>query len=419
MSLPTSTAGCRVCANEIERLIDFGSQPIGNRFLATADAFEAQHQLVMGQCGRCGLVQLVAPASPEIVKPPVDTRYNEPAGHLEAVIESVCQLPGVTPETRFCGLTYKDQPLLNALRQRGYENGVCLDAARDLGVDDPAAGLETFQQTITGRGLQTAVGIHGRPQVLFVRHILEHAHAPVRFVERLREFVSPNGFLVFEVPDCARALERCDYSSPWEEHVSYFTPATFRHTLASMGLMIRSEASYPYTLENCLVFIGQCDAAEPSSSRKAGLDVATLAVERNRAQQFATGFSETKQHWQAALKKRRQDGDSIALLGAGHLAIMFINLMQVGELIDFVVDDNPDKCGRFLPGSHLPILPSAQLMERNVRLCLLAVAPESEARVLERNRSFMDAGGRFASIFPDSRFAFPIGMTTNSLERRR
>ena len=67
--------------------------------------------------------------------------------------------------------------------------------------------------------------------------------------------MSPEGYVVFEVPDATRALDRLDYTTVWEEHVLYFTPATLRGCLERAGFEVVSLESYPYTLENSLVAI--------------------------------------------------------------------------------------------------------------------------------------------------------------------
>src|SRR5262249_35614229 len=105
-----------------------------------------------------------------------------------------------------------------------------------------------------------------------------------------------------------------------------------------------------------------------------------------------------------SFEKTRAQG-KVALLGAGHLSAAFINLLGLEKYIDFVADDNPHKQGLYMPGSGVPILDSAQLVERDVRLCLMTVRPEVEETVVRKNQAFTTRGGRMASIFPDSPYA--------------
>ena len=84
---------------------------------------------------------------------------------------------------------------------------------------------------------------------------------------------------------------------------------------------------------------------------------------------------------------------------------MLVNLLGLKDLLGFVVDDDPNKKGLLMPGSHLPISGSAALLERGVALCLLNMSPESEEKVVAKNKAFLEAGGTFASVFPESRYA--------------
>ena len=74
-------------------------------------------------------------------------------------------------------------------------------------------------------------------------------------------------------------------------------------------------------------------------------------------------------------------------------------LMELGEHIEFVVDDDPKKQGLLMPGSQLPISGSSILMKENIKLCLMGLSPESEEKVILGNQTFRDRGGVFASIF--------------------
>ncbi|HWW85835.1 MAG TPA: hypothetical protein VNZ26_19695, partial [Vicinamibacterales bacterium] len=92
----------------------------------------------------------------------------------------------------------------------------------------------------------------------------------------------------------------------------------------------------------------------------------------------------------------------IALFGAGHLACTFVSVFDVADSIDCIIDDNPHKRGLYMPGSRLPIVGSAALLERDVSLCLLSLNPIGEEKVVSKNEAFVARGGVFASIFPAS-----------------
>ena len=108
------TATCLTCQKDAVRvLLDFGPQPPSNRFECASEQNAETHPLVVGQCDACGLVQLVTPMAPGTVLPRFDwLTYNEPEGHLDDLVARLCELPGVNPEARIVGLTYKDDTTL-------------------------------------------------------------------------------------------------------------------------------------------------------------------------------------------------------------------------------------------------------------------------------------------------------------------
>jgi hypothetical protein len=203
-----------------------------------------------------------------------------------------------------------------------------------------------------------------------------------------------------------------DFTTLWEEHVCYFTRATFLRTFANAGLDVISLAVYPYRLENLLVAVVRVgdpraglesgDASPPDAgARHFTTAVTSCEVDLAMLQGFAEGLSVQRRRFAEVLDQYRRKGP-VAVLGAGHLACAFIQYLRLQEYIAMVVDDNPRKQGLLMPGSRIPIRAAAALKDDNVSLCLLSVNPEVEEKVIERNRAFLDRGGRFASIFMTS-----------------
>lgn len=336
--------------------------------------------------------------------PPFDwITYREPEGHLDKLVDLLVTLPGLSRQARVCGLTYKEDSTLSRFGDLGFQTWR-LEESADLGVEDSRAGLETIQGRICSDLVGPFTRKHGTPDVIVARHILEHAHDTRGFLETLRSIVSPSGYVVFEVPDSGGLLETLDYTGIWEEHVLYFTRETFRHTLACGGFSVFRFVEYPYPFENALVAI-----AKPHETKAdASLSRATLEEEKRRARAFGQGFSRRREEVDRFFRRYRADGGRVALFGAGHLACMFVNAMNIRDHIEFVVDDHPKKKGLRIPGSQLPIYGSQALIEENISLCLTGLSPESEGKVRAGNRGFSEAGGRFASIFPASENALQL-----------
>lgn len=397
---------CLLCAsNELTPVLDCGPQPICNRFLPDPAAAEFLHPLVMVQCSACGTLQLSEPVSAAELHPRVDwITYNEPEGHLDALTEILSGLPDLDSRSVIGGVSFKDDTTIARLNRKGFPQSWRLDPASDLGIETPGVGVETLQDRLTPERAAEVVRQRGLADLLIIRHIFEHAHRPAEFLGSLRTLVRPGGWLIFEVPDCSRALDGLDYTTLWEEHTLYFTPVTFRNALMRPGLdPVRFEC-YPYPFENSLVGIVRNDPVESA----AGATESKVALERARGYRFGREFGARREAVHRQLTRFRRQQGPVAILGAGHLACAFVNLLGLQDVIDGVVDDNPHKQGLHLPGSRLPIWPSTALYERQVRLCLLSVNPEIEDRVAQKHQAFTAGGGIFASIFPASRYALRL-----------
>jgi hypothetical protein len=396
---------CHLCsAPHVETLIDFGRQPICNRFPKTQREPEATFPMLLEQCQACGLVQTTQPVPAAELTPRVDwITYNEPEVHLDAVADKLAAFPGLTRDAVFGGISFKDDSLLRRMRERGFALTWRLDPKGDLGINEPGAGVEAIQDRLTPAAARTIAAARGMADVLLVRHIFEHTHQPAQFAAALKELTRPGGYVLLEVPDCERALELCDYSTLWEEHVLYFTPVTFRNSFSQCGFSLTSFDCYPYTLENSLIGIGRVDSefhAKPPQD--------LLEGERRRAQHFSRSLANRAERYRRFLADYAPTRGPVAMFGGGHLACTFINLLGLKEYIEFVADDHPLKRGLFMPGSRLPIMGSSALVERSIKLALLTVAIESEEKVIQKNQAFAQAGGAFASIFPASRHALKI-----------
>lgn len=392
---------CRAClSEETFVLLDCGMLPLCNRYLGEPGDREYVHPLVVGSCGRCGLVQLLnEPVPVEEMSPRYGwLTYREPEEHLDGLSVTLATLPGMAEGSVCGGVSYKDDSLLERMKARGFTRTWRIDPSRNLDVRAPGAGVETIQDRLERDRCAATARHYGAADVVIARHILEHAHDVRRLMDGLRALLKPSGFLVLEVPDCAQAFETRDYSTLWEEHTLYFTPETFKNFCRTVGLKLTAFEVVPYALENSIIGIGRFE----ERSDRVCSQAAPRERERNRAAEFGGDFVERRERVRKWLADFRRSRGPIALLGAGHLSCMFLNLFEVEDYVEFVVDDDPNKQGLFMPGSQLPIYPSQALVDRDIRLCLLGVNPQVEDLLVQRQTRFLERGGSLASIFLSS-----------------
>jgi hypothetical protein len=171
--------------------------------------------------------------------------------------------------------------------------------------------------------------------------------------------------------------------------------------LSGTDCVSRAEEVHPFPFENVIVLY-----AQKSINGEAVLPIAGRPLRKQHAElvhQYAAEFDRWSKRYRAVLTDLCDGGQKLAAYGAGHLTCAFINLHNLADLFAFVVDDTPEKQGLFLPKSQLPIVPRHHLTTQNVSACVFGLTPQLEERIIANNPQFALAGGKFFSMFVDSK----------------
>ena len=108
---------CLLCgSDDVAVLLDLGPQPVASHFMPTRGSAAVEHELALAVCGTCGVTQLARPFPfRDLVRRYDWITYREPETHLDAVVEQIERLPGLTRESRVAGVTFKDRTTLEPL----------------------------------------------------------------------------------------------------------------------------------------------------------------------------------------------------------------------------------------------------------------------------------------------------------------
>jgi len=387
---------CLACQKaSLEILLNFGNQPPSNRFMRDGSIeHDDVHPLVLAQCQSCGLIQLLDPMPIKSVISRYDwIVYNEPEGHLDKMVADIVDLIGLENKSSIFGLSYKDDTTLTRFKNKGFEKIYRMNLAEDLKIQNPLAGLETIQEVVSSINLENFIKLHGKADLLLVRHVLEHAHNPRKFIQSMAQLVKPGGYMVFEMPESTKFIEACDYSFIWEEHITYHTKNTAISLFQHLGFKVAKVENYNYPLEDSLVVVIK------NESNQSKIDDEYLSSLLAIGKRYAEQFKEIKLKLVRILHDLSHAGKKVVVFGAGHLAAKYLNLFEASEFIYAVIDDNQNKSGLNMPGSGVAIRPSSILVSEKIDLCLLSLNPESEAKVVGNNMPYLESGGKFKSIF--------------------
>ncbi len=203
-----------------------------------------------------------------------------------------------------------------------------------------------------------------RPDIVCCLSVMEHIPSPRNLVRDLRKMLDPTGVAIyFEVFNAARAFRQKEIWSIHYEQCSYFSEASFHSLFQSNGFRVISSGGC-YGQDQYLYVDGEVDGRCPmegSAPNATAVRSATAKELPDELKVLSSYFEEQCRFWQAKFDEFRSQNKSVVFWGTGGKGVTFLNRSSIASLIDYAVDINPDKHGKFVPGSGQQIVPPSYL----------------------------------------------------------
>ena len=403
------TPECRSCGAELRRsFCDLGMSPLSNRFLDAGqlNAMEPFYPLHAYVCGECLLVQLEQfEATADIFSEyAYFSSYSESwLAHAERYVDAVVERFRIGSANRVIEIASNDGYLLQYFSRRGVPV-LGIEPAANVARAAEKRGIPTLVEFFGARCAERLVAERGRADLIVANNVLAHVPALNDFVDGVRILLAPRGVATFEFPHLLRLMLGIQYDTIYHEHFSYFSLLAAERVLARHGLRAFDVDELPTHGGSLRLYVCLADAAQPGRSK---------ALDRVAADERAAGLEGLEAY--ATFKQRAEEskrallefmigakraGKRIAAYGAAAKGNTLLNYCGLrGDFIDYVVDLNPHKQGRYLPGTHIPILHPDRI--RETRPDYLLVLPWNlEEEVIRQNAGIRNWGGRFVLPIP-------------------
>jgi len=390
---------CQLCSKgHLQSLLNLGDHPIAHRLLTDPTEVEYVHPVNLCLCDSCGLIQLKESIPPDYLY----TDYNWLSSwkwnpHENRIVEQVLNLfINLNSESMIAEVGSNDGSFLSLLRENGYKNLIGVEPTKDGQHAAQKKEIKTIGSYFNKETATELVTEVGKCDLFVSRQMLEHVAELTEFREAMMIALRPGGYVYFEVPNFEFNLKSFDYSAIWEEHVNYFTLETLSRFLKDANIRIIHSETANFCGEALMVF----GKHEENLNIKSDNTISEKQIERAFA--YKKRWPIFRNKFFNYLKNFHVNGKKIAVYGAGCRACSLINFTGVADNIDFCFDDQIEKQGKYLPGSHLFISHSKYLKDSNVDLCLLAVNEENEDKVI-KNIKLGEQNLTVASLLPPSK----------------
>ncbi|HEV7641648.1 MAG TPA: class I SAM-dependent methyltransferase [Gaiellaceae bacterium] len=403
-----TSSRCRLCNEPLVHVVaDLGMTPISNDYVPAdrLDSMEPYYPLCAYVCEHCLLVQVGEFAPREEIFADDYAYFSSYSTswveHARRYVDAVAErfAPSEVVE-----IASNDGYLLQWFVERGVPV---------LGVD-PTAGTAAAAEE---RGVPTVVEFFGRelatrlaashaPDLMIGNNVLAHVPDLNDFVGGFRRLLAPHGVVTFEFPHLVSLIEEGQFDTIYHEHFSYFSLLSASSVLAAHGLVVfdveelpthgGSLRVYARHVENDALPIGERVRELLARERADGYDTLGPYL------RFADRVRADKRRLLEFFVAAKEEGKTIAAYGAPAKGNTLLNYCAIGtDFIDFTVDLNPAKQGRFLPGTHIPIdAPERLAAERPDLIFLLPWNLRDE--LSEQLAYVRDWGARLVVRAPDA-----------------
>jgi len=403
-------ATCRFCRAPLTLdFLDLGDQPLANSYLSqtTLDAGTERHYPLHARvCEACFLVQVDDPVAFDLI---FDDQYAyfssysaSWVAHAKRYADAMTPWLGLDANSLVMEIASNDGYLL----QHFVEKGI------------PVLGIEPTANTAAAaveRGVPTEISFFNaataadlaargiRADLIAANNVLAHVPDIADFVAGFPIVLKDEGVLTFEFPHLLTQIELIQFDTIYHEHFSYLSLLAVEKVLAANGLKVFDVGLLSTHGGSLRLF-----CAHAGSAHRETLALFDLRAREEEAglgsrvpyEQFATRAAGVRDGFLRFLGEAERQGKSVAAYGAAAKGNTFLNYAGVKfPRIKAVFDASPHKQGRYLPGSHVPILAPSEV--ERIRPDYLIILPWNlKGEIMEQMAVIRDWGGKFVIATP-------------------
>ena len=403
-------AGCLFCSAPLRQtFVDLGMSPLCESYLPAealnqVERFYPLHAYV---CERCFLVQVEQYVSPEAIF----TEYayfssfsDSWLAHAKAYVDMIASRLGLSGTSRVIELGSNDGYLLQYFVARGMPV-LGVEPARNVAEAAVARGVPTHVAMFgrqTARELQ-AQGLQA--DLLIGNNVLAQVPDVNDFVAGMKLLLKPGGVITMEFPHLMRLMQENQFDTIYHEHFSYFSFLTAERIFAAHGLRLFDVQELRTHGGSLRIYAGHAEeSGTPESEDVTRLRAREASAGLNRLETYAAfteQVHETKRRLLEFLINVKRAGKHIAGYGAPGKGNTLLNYCGIRtDFLDYTVDRNPYKHGRFLPGTHIPIHAPEKI--RQTRPDYVLILPWNlKDEIMEQVSYIREWAGQFVVPIPD------------------
>ena len=402
--------GCRLCDSvNVERVIDLNPIPLSENYSGDPKAASRALRFPVDvyMCADCGHVQHLDVIDSTFLWASYTYYSGEAKGmpeHFEQMANKIIAQTKPRPGALVIDIGSNDGSLLKPFARRGYR--VCgVDPAVDVAQRANDAGIPTIPSLMTLDLAKQVHEEHGPADVVCAFNVFAHADNLGEMVDCVRTMLAPGGLFFFEAQYLLDIIDGVLIATIFHEHMSHHSVTPLVHFFKKHGLELISAERARIQHGSLIGTVQLLGGSRPVEASVEEL----LALERERQlgkvetlREFNAKVMRLRERTSELIQGWKKEGKRIAGYGAARSGPTLIAQFGLAGMIDFIVDDHPQKVGKYESGDGIPVLPTAELNEWMPDFMVIFAWVHSK-KIIESNKEYLERGGHFVVLCPETR----------------
>jgi SAM-dependent methyltransferase len=386
--------------------LPIAASPIGDQYVP-ADRLaitQPTYPLDLFLCDACGHLQLLDVIRPEVLFGDYTFVTASSPGlveHFRRHTEEVIYRTALATAGLVVEIGSNDGSLLRFYEARGFRT-LGVDPATGIAAKASASGIETLPCFFTRNVAEKILRERGAATLVEANNVYAHVDDIAGLTDAVRLILAPDGVFVFEVSYLVDTIQKKLFDTVYHEHLSYHSLAPLVRFFAEHGLDLFDVERISTKGGSIRGFVQHRNGPRPRAvavDALLGLEdsLGMARVETFRA--FADELTAVKNRLHETLGPVRTAGGEVAGFGASVTVTTLLHHFALGNVVDYLVDDNPAKHGLFSPGLHLPVYPPQVIHDRRPPAVVILAWQYAES-IMKKHASYLDNGGQFVVPLP-------------------